>query len=255
MPSIEQLTSIFIYALMSQHDLDGVDESFHLTSGIAKTVTYRVSSIVAIHKEFFFRVPTENDIEHNVGEFCQLSDGSLYEFPNVYGALGTSDIKVTPALPDYNCVSSADDSSITSTIIKLQCTCNANGFLQTCFILVPKEEFEAKHAEVFKQSPLFEVLSNRPFDDNHIVADRSFAKIPFILTPLDGSDDEVQQFNLALDAKRNIIDRTFTALYNRFPILDRIETDDPGTVCNIIESACVLYNVFIANNGGNYHIE
>lgn len=237
---------------MSDHDFEGVDQVIHLTSGVTKTVIYRVSSIIAIHKDFFLLLPTVDDIEHNAQRY---SGDGVYEVDNVYGALGTIDVNIIPALPDSYAVQIVDVPPITSTSVKLQCSCDSNGFLQSCFVLVPKVEMDTKNVEVFKQSPLFEVLSNRSIDGHHMVADHSFATIPFLLTPLDENDDGAEQFNMALDLKRTIIDHTFANLTNRFPLLDRIESDDPGTVCNMIESVCVLYNVFVANDGGNYHIE
>lgn len=240
---------------MSEHDFDGVDQCFHLTDGVAERVANSVSSIVAIHKDFFFQFPSGWDLEHNAAGFAEFTNIGLYEFPSVYGALGTIDINVIPALPDSHAVPCADDPTVTTTAVKLQCTCGPNGFLQSCFVLVPVDEIETKNVEALKQSPLFDVMTNRPIDGYHMIADLSFDKIPFLLTALDTNEEGAKEYNGALESARAIIDQTFSIIRNRFPVLDRLKTDDAGSVCNMIESVCVLYNVFVANDGANYHIE
>lgn len=251
--SIHRLTYLFVYAIMSEYSFNDIDKEFCVSAGVTKKAVHKVCSILAAHKHMFFRLPNDIEIDENVDDFAQFNDYGQFEFQNVFGAMGMIDVDIMPAITGYYSVNQTDDPSSSYTPAKLQCSCDANGFLQSSFVLIPEIELDTKNAEAFKLSPLYTALDYRPADRNHMVADYSFTSIPFLLTPLEEDGAGAEQFNRALESKRLIIDQTFSIIQNRFTILNRIDSDDAKAVCNLIESVCVIYNIFIAN-GGSYVI-
>lgn len=252
--TIHRLTNIFVYSLMCEHDLDAVDGKFFLASGVAKRVTYKVCGFIAAHQSLFFRLPNETEIEQNVLEFAGLGDFVEHEFKSIFGAMGSIDIDVSPGLAGHFAISTEHDLSATVTPVKLQCSCDANGFLQSCFVLVPSVELDTKNVEAFVQSPLYAALETRPTDGNYMVADNSFSTVPVLLAPRDSDDQSAAVFNRVLESKRAVIDRAFALIRSRFSILDRIDCDDAHIVRDLIVSVCVLYNVFVANDRMVYEI-
>lgn len=254
MHTIDRLTNVFVYSLMCVHDFATVDRKFSLAPGVAERVTYKVCSFIAAHKKLFFRLPNRMEIEQSIREFAAHAVHGEPEFRNIFSAVGSIDVPVTPGLVDHFSIATGSGSSATVTPVKLQCSCDANGFLQSCFVLVPAVELDTKNVEAFVQSPLYEALETRPVDGNYMVADHSFSTMPVLLTPRDTDDHRAATFNRSLESRRIVIDQAFARIRNRFSILNRIECDDPQIVRDFIVSVCVLYNVLVANDGTAYEI-
>lgn len=237
---------------MSDDDFETIESRYCWDQGVVADIIQRMSSLIASKKDLFIRWLTNIEIEQNVQRFTNFDEFGNFDFYNVFGALGIIDIHVKPALNDYFTVTTSYDSNLKYTPVKLQCSCDVNGFLQSSFVLIPKTEAETKNSKTFEMSPIYDILRNMESEENYIVADQTFSCFPFLLTPHEKSIQHASEFNQALDSKRKVIDKTFAKIQLRFPILSRIELTDAESVCNLIETVCILHNFFLANNDEAY---
>lgn len=253
-----QLTNLLVYALMSNETADHIEDLMDLEPGTVNQVVEMMSEIIAQKKDAFIQWPNEDEIEQNVRDFeCYRENGEQTEFHNVFGALGTLDIPIKPALPKFYSISQPSSSSArnahaTYTPIKWQCSCDTNGFLQSSFVFVPTTENQSKNSFAFEANPISVELEQRKHEELYMVADETLTIFPYLLTPHEKRMIDAASFNRAHQSNRIVFDRTFEKIQKRFPSLKRIVHRDASSICNIIETIGILHNFFIIHRDDLY---
>lgn len=254
-----QLANLLVYSLMSSETTGHIEQLMCLEPGTVNRVIEMMSEIIAQKKDAFIQWPNDDEILQNVRDFeCYRDNGQLFEFPhNVFGALGTIEIPIKPALPKFYAVSQPSSSSTsnahpTYTPVKWQCACDTNGFLQSSFVFVPATEKQSKNSYAFQVNPIKVQLENQKRNALHMVADETLTIFPFLLTPHEKRMVDADPFNKALEAKRVVIDRIFEKIHRRFPFLKHIGHRNASSICNIIETIGVLHNFFIIHRDDLY---
>lgn len=248
--SVDQLINLAIFTLMSPDDFKSIEQHFFLDPGIVERILHKFCGIVADVKEKFIRWPTKCEIERSRIQFERLTEFGRFEFYNVFGAIGTTDISIMPPLKDFLLVPSSDGAY---TPIKLQCCCNANGLLQSSFVFIPKQESDTKNSNVFEANPTKVNIESMESDDEiYVVGDETLTLCPILMTPHDKIVVHSDQFNKALESKRKIIDKVFDRMWIHFPILNRIELRDAKRITELIETICILHNFFTTNRDPGY---
>lgn len=253
-----QLTNLLVYALMSGETTDKIEQLMCLEPGTVNQVIEMMSEIIAQKKDAFIQWPNDDEILQNVRDFeCYRENGQQIEFYNVFGAMGTIEIQIKPALSKFYTISQPSSSSSstahsTYTPVKWQCSCDTNGFLQSSFVFVPKTENQSKNSYAFEMNPIKVELENQKLDELYMVADETLTIFPFLLTPHEKRMIDADSFNKALQSKRIVIDRAFEKIQRRFPLLKRIEHRNANSICNIIETIGILHNFFIIHRDDLY---
>lgn len=249
--TLEQLTNILVYALMTTAGSDETEQTLLLESGTVNRVLQSVCKIIAHNKSTFIPWPSKHEIERSVKRFDRFHEYGQYEFYNVFGAIGTVEFHVKPALPDYlNIPETAENASYTP--IKWQCSCDVSGFLQSSFVVVPKKDLETKNSYVFEMNPVQTRLEAMKTDEVYLVADETLTLVSYLLTPHEKIIIHSDQHNKALESKRKVIDKTFEKILSRFRILDRIELSDENSIRDIIDTVGILHNFFVVHNDELY---
>lgn len=247
--SIDQLTNILIYALMTSEQSGQTEETLFLEPGTVNKVLETLCNIIAEKKHAFIHWPNKREIQQNVRLFESYQEYGYYEFYNVFGAIGTIDVQVKPALKKYL---SVIETNQTNTPIKWQCSCDTGGILQSSFVLVPKKENETKNSFVFEGNPIKTKLEAMKSDEVYLVADETLTIFPYLLTPHEKIIIRADEHNVALESKRKIIDNVFDKIRSRFSILQRIELRSAKSICNLIETVGILHNFFMVHNDNLY---
>ena len=105
-------------------------------------------------------------------------------------------------------------------------------------------------ANVLSESLLwrsFEDAGNRPFDGAVILGDSAYPLRQWLITPFPGDPDGAKgRFNVSHMRTRNVVERAFGVIKNRFSALKTtLRLKDPKDSANIIESAVILHNLCI----------
>lgn len=220
-----------------------------LEPGTVNKALEALCDIIAEKKHAFIHWPNKREIEQNVRLFESYQEYGYYEFFNVFGAIGTLEIQIQPALPNYLPVSK---SNRTYTPIKWQCSSDTGGILQSSFVLLPKKENETKNSYVFEVNPVKVKLEAMKSDEVYLVADETLTLFPYLLTPHEKLIIRAEEHNRALESKRKIIDNVFGKIQSRFLILQRIELRSAKSISNLIETVGILHNFFMVHNDHLY---
>lgn len=247
--SFDQLTRLFTYVLMTDENVETTESRFDLKAGAVKHILDIICHAILQHKNKFIRWPNQREIDNSIDEFENLHENEYYEFYNVFSAIGTTEVYVQPAIPNHF---SIEAEGYDYTPVKLQCCCDAGGYIQASFVTIPKTEADAKNSTVFLANPIRSVLEGMKSSENYVVSDQTLTDFPFLLTPHDDDIDNADEFNQALEAKRRTVDRTFAKIESQFQILNRIELCDKKSICELIEAICILHNFLVENNDSQY---
>lgn len=255
--SADQLTNILVYSLMSGESTDQIEQLMVLETGTVNHILEIMSEIIAQKKDAFIQWPNDEEIVQNVRDFQCYRVNEQYEFPSVFGALGTLDIAIQPSLPKFYSIAQPSCSSHshiqpTYTPVKWQCSCDTNGFLQSSWVFIPTIERQSKNSFVFEINPVQVELENQKLDELYMVADETLAIFPVLLTPHEKRMIDADSFNKELHSKRSVIDRAFEKIQRRFPLIKRIKHRNPNSICNIIETIGILHNFFIIHRDDLY---
>lgn len=254
--SAAQLTNLLVYALMSGEMAHQIEQTLFLEPGTVHQVLEIICEMISDKKNAFIQWPNDEEISQNVRDFERFSADDECEFPNVFGAIGTVEIPIKPALPKYYTIPlpscSSHATNPTYTPIKWQCSCDTNGFLQTSFVFIPQKEKQSKNSYVFDVNPVKWELNSQRANELYMVADETLTIFPVLLTPHEKRMIDADAFNKTLHSKRIVIDRAFEKIKRRFPLLERIEHRDANCICNIIETIGILHNFFIIHRDGLY---
>lgn len=247
--TLDQLTDILVYALMTSESSRQIEQTLFLESGTVNKVLEKLCNIIAEKKHAFIHWPNDSEIEQNIRLFDSYQEYGYYEFYNVFGAIGTMDIEVKPALKNYL---SVNETNQTNTPIKWQCSCDTGGILQSSFVLVPRKENETKNSFVFEVNPIRTKIESMNSEEVYLVADETLTIFPYLLTPHEKIIIRADEHNIALESKRKIIDNVFDKIQNRFLVLQSIELRSAKSICNLIETVGILHNFFMVHNDNLY---
>ena len=120
----------------------------------------------------------------------------------------------------------------------------------TIFYLNRDHPGRCHDANVLRESQLwrsFEVAGNRPFDGAVILGDSAYPLRQWLITPFPGDPDGAKgRFNVSHMRTRNVVERAFGVIKNRFSALKTtLRLKDPRDSASIIESAVILHNLCI----------
>lgn len=249
--TIDQLTNVLVYALMSAESSDETETTLFLEAGTVNRLLETVCAIIAAKKDTFIPWPGKHEIERSVRRFERYNEFGEFDFFHVFGAIGTIDIQVQPALPNHLTLPT-EDSHLNYTPIKWQCSCDVSGFLHSSMVMVAKRDIETKNSYVFEANPVKERLEAMKYDEVYLVADETLTLFPYLLTPHEKLLIHAEQHNKALESKRKVIDKTFNTIQRHFKILERIELREEESIHNLINTIGILHNFFIVHNDQLY---
>lgn len=247
--TMDQLVNLAIHSLMSGNNFQTIEQNFFLDPGVVQRILIKFCLAVFQLKNKFIQWPGRGGIERHCHQFERMTKFGNYDFYNVFGIMATKDFYIKPPLKNNFQIQTATESY---TPVKLQCCCNANGLLFSCFIFFPKKESDTKNSSVFEVNPVKWALENMKSKEAYIVADQSMSLCPILLTPHEKIIAHSEQHNRALESKRKIIDKVFDKICSRFPILDHIEVGTNQNISHLIETVCILHNFFVMNNDQRY---
>lgn len=231
-----------------------IEHTMFLEPGTVNTVLEFLCEIIADKKNAFIQWPNDDEIVQNARDFKALP--AYGPFENVFGAIGTIDIPIRPALSKHYTISEPSCSTHTThttyTPIKWQCSCDTNGFLQSSLVFIPQTEKQSKNSYVFGMNPVKWELESQHDNEFYMVADQTLTMFRFLLTPHEKRQIDADTFNKTLQSKRIVIDRAFEKIQRRFPLLNRIEHRDANTICKIVETIGILHNFFIIHRDELY---
>ncbi|XP_071579822.1 putative nuclease HARBI1 [Temnothorax nylanderi] len=139
--------------------------------------------------------------------------------------------------------------------IILQGVSNHRGKFIDCFIGMPDRMHDAR---VFRQSPLFEHISNARINfisrQLHLIGDSAYPLMVNLMTPYkDNGHLTVPQtrYNMKLNCIRSIIERSFGLLKGKFRRLKYLDISDFDLGNKMIAAACTLHNFIIKDDNLN----
>lgn len=244
-----QLANLFFYALMTDETSETTEQTLFLEAGTVNKLLRTLCQIITRKKDAFIAWPDRNEITKSVQQFESYQEFGHFEFYNVFGAIGTLEIHVRPAIRNYLSLLKSES---TYTPIKWQCSSDSNGLLQSSYVMVPKLDKETKNSYIFEKNPVKRRLEVMKLDEIYLVADETLTLFPFLLTPHEKIIIHAEQHNRALDSKRKIIDKTFAVMQNRFAILTRIELRDADSIRNLIDTVGILHNFLVIHGDQLY---
>ncbi|XP_018313213.1 putative nuclease HARBI1 isoform X2 [Mycetomoellerius zeteki] len=141
--------------------------------------------------------------------------------------------------------------------IILQGVCDHRGKFIDCFIGLPGRMHDAR---VFRQSPLFENMSNAKLRfiprQLYLIGDSAYPLMINLMTPYkDNGHLTVSQirYNTKLSCIRSRIERSFALLKGKFRKLKYLDISDFDLGNKMIAAACTLHNFII--DGDNLNID
>lgn len=115
--TIDQLTNLLIYALMTDENSKHIEETLFLETDTVSKVLTTMCAIIAGKKDVFIHLPFKKE----------MSMANM----NVFGALGTIELHEQPPLSIYRAVpTTTTHSNSMCTPVKWQCSCDVRSFLQ-----------------------------------------------------------------------------------------------------------------------------
>lgn len=253
--TVEQATNLLVYALMTDKKSENTEETLCLEPGTVNNVLETLCEIIAQKKDAFIHWPNKREIERSVRRFENYQEYGYFEFYNVFGAIGTVEIRLKPAIPNYLAVAGTVNKNAKYTPIKWQCSCDTSGILQSSLVFIPKIEKEIKNSYVFEMNPVKQKLESMKSDEVYLVADETLTIFPFLLTPHEKIIIRSEEHNRALQSKRKVLDKMFEKVTDRFSVLKRIELRNAKSIRNLIDTVGVLHNFFMIHNDRQYIAE
>lgn len=250
--TVDQFVNLAIYSMMTHETIDSIEQHFFMDNGIVERILRLFTKAVCSIKDRFIRWPTKREIDQFCLQFEHLNEFGCFEFYNVFAAIGTIDICIRPPLENFLKVQDPKNITKLHTPVKLQCSCNATGSFQSCFVSFPKRESDTKNSSVFDANPITDKLETIKSNETYIVGDKTLSLCPYLMTPHDKIVPHSESHNKALESKRKIIDKTFEKICTRFPILMRIGLRDNEEISHLIESICILHNFFSMKRDQGY---
>ncbi|XP_061188647.1 putative nuclease HARBI1 [Saccostrea echinata] len=173
-----------------------------------------------------------------------FNDKGVHEFPGIIGAIDGSHIQIEP--PSENPQSYYNRKRFHSVILQGICKDDMQ-FIHTN-IGWPGRVHDAK---VLKNSDVWDSGYQKcDFGRFHLLGDAAYPLRVWLLTPYRDTGHLSRQqtyFNKCLSSKRQIIERAFGLLKGRFHRLKYIYNRTIKNTCEIIQAACILYNVCICS--------
>lgn len=112
----------------------------------------------------------------------------------------------------------------------------------------------SKKQTIFNNSRIKHRLENKEFPNNMIIGDRGYKNTKYLLTPLHNPCNPAEiLYNKSLQKTRNVVERTYGAWKNRFPVLSKKIILHPSRVQAIIVACAVLHNIAIMS--GDEHFQ
>lgn len=199
-------------------------------------VVHGVSAAVNTLEEEVIRWPS--DCSRLAQDFMKIGG-----FPKVAGCLDGTHVNISPPSKDeISYLNRHHQHSINALAVA--------GPDLTIFYLNANFPGRCHDSNVLRTSPLwhtFEVEGRRPFEGAVLLGDSAYPLRPWLLTPFPGDPDGAKgRFNVAHMRTRNVVERAFGVIKNRFSALKTgLRLKDPTESSKIITSAIIIHNLCI----------
>ena len=197
---------------------------------------HRVSAAVNTLEEEVIRWPA--DCSRLAQDFLKIGG-----FPKVAGCIDGTHVNILPPSKDeVSFLNRHHQHSINALAVA--------GPDLTIYYLNANYPGRSHDSKVLRDSPLwrmFEVAGRRPFEGAVLLGDSAYPLRPWLLTPFPGDPDGAKaRFNVAHIRTRNVVERAFGVIKNRFSALKTgLRLKNVNECSNMITSAIILHNLCI----------
>ncbi len=199
-------------------------------------VVHRVSE--AVHTLYDDVIRWPSDCSKLAQDFMKIGG-----FPKVAGCIDGTHINISPPSNDeISFLNRHHQHSINAMAVA--------GPDLTIYYLEANFPGRCHDSNVLRSSSLwrsFEDAGNRPFEGAVLLGDSAYPLRPWLMTPFPGDPDGAKgRFNLAHMKTRNVVERAFGVIKNRFFALKTgLRLKDPMESSNIIISAIIIHNLCV----------
>ena len=199
-------------------------------------VIHSVSEAINTLQKDIIKWPT--DCSKLAQDFIKLGG-----FPSVAGCLDGTHVNISPPSEDeISFLNRHHQHSINALAVA--------GPDLSIFYLKVNQPGRCHDSNVLRSSSLwaqFEINGIRPFEGAVLLGDSAYPLRPWLMTPYPGDPDGAKgRFNMAHIKTRNVVERTFGVLKNRFSALrSGLRLKDPKQASKLIISAAILHNLCI----------
>ncbi|XP_018374047.1 PREDICTED: putative nuclease HARBI1 isoform X3 [Trachymyrmex cornetzi] len=238
-----------IWILAKQESFLATGDRFGLAKSSGHNIFKSVITILSDLMPLYVKWPDANECQISSNIFGNRSRG----FQGVIGAI--DGCHVPCKLPVRNPHDYYNRKGFHSII--LQGVCDHRGKFIDCFIGLPGRMHDAR---VFRQSPLFENMSNARLRfilrQLHLIGDSAYPLVMNLMTPYkDNGHLTVSQirYNTKLSCIHSRTERLFALLKGKFRKLKYLDISDFDLGNKMIAAACTLHNFII--DGDNLNID
>ena len=215
----------------------GVAEFAGVSVASVSRILRRVSYAITMKRDVFIRMPKTN--EGMTQESKKFYD--IAQFPRVIGVIGCTHIKIQSPGGDE-----ADSfrNSKAFFSINTQAVCTAD---MTITNIVASSPGGSHDQNIFDNSNLSNRFESGEFDKFILIGDAAYKDTKYMATPaVTAATNVVKHYNESHERTRKVIERTFDALKQRFPVLALGMRVDIATVKQIIVACAVLHNIAVS---------
>lgn len=211
----------------------GVGEDIGVHQSTVSRTVWSVCNNILQKKDYWLQFPITFEALQEAKNLWQLR----FKFPNAIGAIDATHICIQRPPGDF-----ADEyvNRKRDTSINVQATCNALEIFTSVDCSFPGSVHDSR---IYRNSTIKQVLHENPAHAL-LLADKAYAISPWILTPFRNTRVEMHRiYNKLHRSERQIIERVFGQVKNRFPFLKyeiRMKTD---RVASMITCCFILHNV------------
>lgn len=234
---IEKKILATLWLLSTKETFRGVAERFKLNKGFLHGICMEVCRALKQVQPHFISWPTRQEQTQIVNNFLHKTG-----FPGVVGCIDGTHIPIPS--PSNNKASYINQKGIAS--LQVQAVCDDN----LCFLDVYTGwPGSVADAEVFRNSPLHNILENRSLDEeHHLLGDSAYVLSSYMMVPFRDNAHltEIQlNYNICHSSARIVIEKAFSLLKSKFTRLQYLEMRLIEKIPLVILSCCVLHNFIL----------
>ncbi|KAK5648096.1 hypothetical protein RI129_002988 [Pyrocoelia pectoralis] len=240
-----------VWMLAKPESFLAAGDRFGLPKSTGHYVFKEIVTIVASLLPNYITWPDKGRCHDEEVVFRRRSHG----FPGVVGAIDGCHIQIKA--PTGNPIDFYNRNKVHSII--LQGVCDHKGRFIDVFIGMPGRMHDAR---VFRQSDLFEQLSNaeNPLlpPNMHLLGDSAYPLMTNLMTPFRDNGHLTREqsiYNIKLSSIRSIIERAFGLLKGKFRRLQYLDVSHLDMGNSMIAAACVIHNFLIDRHEVNFENE
>lgn len=230
---LDKKLHIFLWLLTTDSSYNEVGVLFNLHKSSVNYIINEIAELIAMQHFEVIRWPSAEE-QH----LTRIRVHSRLKLPNCIGFIDACRLKV-----------SSNNKKSKAEVLLLQAVCDDSLLFTDIFI---GDVGKTKKYKVFKDSPLSKDLKEYIQYENHILGDSEYKLKINLITPFSSEElltSEEMRFNETHLKARGYIGRSFELLKERFRKLNHLDMNKIDTVTLLIQAACILHNLIIANEG------